>query len=509
MVIVSITPEIAIEGGRIYAGGLGVLEGDKLLGAGDMGLDYMVLSLFYRQGYTSINFKGIEPILQPEEQSHEFISKLSQEREFSVLLRGEEVIVRPWVFKYKTAKAVLFEAVCPLWARRLTDRVYYENSIEETFYKYALLAKASAHYLKNYVGLDKVSVIDLEESYASLILNVLDVSKISRIIIHTPGPWGHPSFPGEFIAREFGVFLGDYINLTEFSLSKLNKGIVVSKKQEAVAAAIFPKYKDKIVSITNGIHLGRWMHPRLYEAFTSSPISIDLLKRVRQESKEKMFSMIKSFKHNVNVDGRIVIAWTRRLARYKRPYFVTRFIEEYPDINAFFVIAGKPHPRDSDGIAYLKKFRELDLKLTNIAYIPDYNIETAKTVLQGADLLLFTPFPGWEACGTSYMKAMVNGVPVLSSRDGGVLEVVEDGVNSWLFGSEPSDFINIYTDQRAREIDEKDYYDFRNKLLWIIEIYQKDPEKYWEVAFNSLKTAPGKVDIREALKKYYINTQST
>ncbi|MEM4434270.1 MAG: glycogen/starch/alpha-glucan phosphorylase [Thermosphaera sp.] len=504
MVIVSITPEIAIERGRTYAGGLGVLEGDKLLGAGDLGLDYIALSLYYRQGYASISFKGTEPSISPEEQETSFISSLSQEKEFTIQLRGEDIIVRPWVYRYKTARAVLFEAVCPLWARRLTDRVYYENSVEETFYKYALLAKASGYYLKNYVGLDKISIIDLEESYTSMILNVMDVSKLSRIIIHTPGPWGHPSFPGEFIVREFGVFLGDYINLTEYSLSKLEKAIVVSKKQESVVATIFPKYKEKIVAITNGIHLGRWMHPVLYEAVNKGEVNVDLLKKARQDARDKLYSLVRKYKDNVNVDGKMIIAWTRRLARYKRPYFVSRFIEENPDVNAFFIVAGKPHPRDSDGISYLKKFRDLDLKLTNVAYIPDYSMEVAKTILQGVDLLLFTPFPGWEACGTSYMKAMVNGVPVLSSRDGGVPEVVEDGYNSWLFGSEVSDFINIYTDQRAREIDEKDYSDFRNKLLWIIDMFNRDPSRYWEVAFNSLKTTPEKVDIKRALKKYYI-----
>ena len=56
---------------------------------------------------------------------------------------------------------------------------------------------------------------------------------------------------------------------------------------------------------------------------------------------------------------------------------------------------------------------------------------------------MFTPFSGWEACGTSYMKALVNGIPVLSSRDGGVIEIVEDGVNGRLFGEDIHDFTNI------------------------------------------------------------------
>lgn len=161
MVIVSITPEIALDDSRIYAGGLGVLEGDKLYGAGDMGLDYTALSIFYRHGYVSVSFRNSQPSLDPEEQSEVFLEKLSPGKEFTVTLRGEEIVVRPWLYRYKTAKAVLFEDVCPLWARKLSDRVYLEDSEEEKFLKYAFLAKASAYYIKEVICLSNVSVVDL------------------------------------------------------------------------------------------------------------------------------------------------------------------------------------------------------------------------------------------------------------------------------------------------------------------------------------------------------------
>jgi len=508
LVIVSITPEIALDGSRIYAGGLGVLEGDKLYGAGDMGLDYIALSLFYRHGYVSVSFQGTQPLLGYERQDKSFLEKLTPEEEFIITLKNTEVIVRPWVYKYKTARAVLFEATCPQWARKLTERVYLEDGLEETFLKYAFLAKASAYYIRNIIGIDKVSTIDLEESYTALILNTLDVSDRSRIIIHTPGPWGHPGFPGELIAREFGVFLGDYVNLTNLALSRLKTGIVVSKKQEDVIGKIFPAYAGKFKSITNGIHLPRWMHPELYRAWRQGVLQREILVKARDDARSKLISLVRSVKNNISVDNRIIITWARRLARYKRPYFISRFIEENPDVNAFFILAGKPHPRDSDGFEYLRKFRELDSKLANVAYIPDYNMETARLIIQGSDLWLFTPFSGWEACGTSFMKAQANGVPVLSSRDGGVPEVVEDGVTGWLFGEDLRDFVNIYTDPKAKEIDEKEYAEFRSKLLWIIDMYQSDPEKYLEVSFNAWAKTPGKVDIVNALKKYYFEPSS-
>lgn len=504
MVIVNITPEIGLDELKTYAGGLGVLEGDKLYGAGDMGLDYLVFTLFYRGGYVKYRFNGEEPIPEPEKQPREAYNVLKPDEQFKIILRGEEIIVQPWIYQYKTARAVLFEAICPTWARRLTDRVYIEDSLEHQFLRYAFLAKVSVYYLKNRIGLENISVIDLEEAHTALTLLTMDNYKKFRIIIHTPGPWGHPGFPGDFIAREFGVFMSDYVSLTELALERLEEAIVVSVKQRDVIGKVFPRYKDKIRSITNGIYLKRWMNPKLYKAYLENKQDLTILREARKEARDKLINLIRKYKENISVEDKPIIAWVRRLARYKRPYFIARFIEEHPDINAFFLLGGKPHPGDNDGLNYARWFRRLHLRLSNVVYIHEYDINSAKTILQGSDILLFTPFSGWEACGTSYMKALSNGIPILSSRDGGVVEIVEDNVNSWLFGEDIRDFINIYSDPRASNIDEKDYEEFKKKLLWIIDMYSSDPEKYWETALNAFKTVPEKVSIINVLKKYYI-----
>ncbi len=506
MVVVSITPEIALDYLKTYAGGLGVLEGDKLYGAGDMGLEYLILTLYYRGGYVSYKFEGEEPIPGPEKQDVRGLRRLRPDEPFTIILRGERIVVQPWVYEYKTARAVLFEAVCPMWARSLTDRVYIEENVEHQFLRYAFLAKASAYYLKNRVGLDKVSIIDLEEAHTALTLLTIDDKKRFRLIIHTPGPWGHPGFPGDYIAREFGSFLGDYVVLTEYALERLDKAIVVSQKQRDVIGKVFPRHAGKINAITNGICLKRWMDERLYEKYRSGErIYAGLLREVRSSNRGRLEELVKAYKGETSLSNRPVIVWVRRLARYKRPYFIARFIEEHPEVEAYYVLGGKPHPSDSDGLNYARWFRRLHLRLNNVVFIHDYDVEKAKIILRSGDVFLFTPFSGWEACGTSYMKAGSNGVPILSSRDGGVLEVVEDGVNSWLFGSDIRDFINIYNDPRAKEIDEKEYREFEEKLLQIIKMYYDQPDKYWEVAVNAANTFPGRVNIENTLKKYYLS----
>ncbi|MEM1879996.1 MAG: glycogen/starch/alpha-glucan phosphorylase [Desulfurococcaceae archaeon] len=507
MVIVSITPEIALEGSVNYAGGLGVLEGDKFYAAGDLGLDYLVLSLLYKQGYVKLRFTVHgEPLFEPEELSREFYSKLTPDGELVVTLNNARVYVIPWVYRYKTAKAVLFEAVCPEWARKLNSRVYVDDNEEEKFLKYALLAKASASYLKEKVGLENIAILDLEESYTSLVLYELrGIESKTRIILHTPGPWGHPVFPGYMIKQEFGVDVSEgLVNMTEETLRRLSKAIVVSKKQCDVMSHVFPDHRSKFIPITNGIYLERWMHPKLYSAWVRKDIREEVLREVRNEAKKELLSLVKYYKPEVDLTGKVVVTWARRLARYKRPYFIARFIEEHHDQSVVYILAGKPHPKDPDGYIYLKKFKELSQKFNNVVYIPDYRTDVAKVLMAGSDIWLFTPFSGWEACGTSYMKALVNGVPVVSSRDGGVIEIVEDNLNGWLFGDDIREFINIYEDPRARTIDEKDYKEFSNKLTKAIETYYGKPDEYWTIALNAWRDVPEKVDIRRVLRKYYL-----
>ena len=509
MVIVSITPEIALEKSVNYAGGLGVLEGDKFYAAGDMGLNYLVFSLFYRHGYVKIKVsREGEVELVPEDVSKSFYEDLTPDPELTVTLNNATVYLIPWIYKYKSAKAVLFEAVCPEWARKLTDRLYLEDSEEEKFLKYALLAKATAAYLRERVGIENITVIDLEESYTALVLYELrDLAKKMRIVIHTPGPWGHPVFSGRFLKREFNVDVAQHVNMTEEALKFLDIAIVVSKKQKDILAKVFPGYANKLKPITNGIYIERWLNPELYKAYSSGTIDKSTLLRVRREAKKELLSLLRLYKPEISVDDKPVVTWARRLARYKRPYFIARFIEENSDVDAMYVLSGKPHPRDPDGRKYLEVFKELSLKFKNVVYIPDYSIDVAKILVRASDIWLFTPFSGWEACGTSYMKALINGIPVVSSRDGGAIEIIRDGYNGWLFGDDLRDFINIYEDPRAALIDARDYEEFKFKLLRAIDIYINKKDEYWEAALNAHKTSLELVDIKGVLKRYYLEPE--
>src|SRR3989442_14076474 len=71
-----------------------------------------------------------------------------------------------------------------------------------------------------------------------------------------------------------------------------------------------------------------------------------------------------------------------------------------------------------------------------IAFIEDYDMHLAHSLVQGVDLWLNVPRAPFEACGTSGMKAALNGVPQLSTLDGWWAEGY-DGQDGWAIPSVP------------------------------------------------------------------------
>src|SRR5262249_2584047 len=85
------------------------------------------------------------------------------------------------------------------------------------------------------------------------------------------------------------------------------------------------------------------------------------------------------------------------------------------------VIAGKAHPLDVPGKTLIREIvrhsRRADLS-RRIVFVEDYGLQVARELVGGVDVWLNTPRRGEEACGTSGMKAGMNGVLNLSILDG-------------------------------------------------------------------------------------------
>ena len=86
-----------------------------------------------------------------------------------------------------------------------------------------------------------------------------------------------------------------------------------------------------------------------------------------------------------------------------------------------FIFAGKAHPRDNEGKKIIQELIALcQAKDTQakMVFLEDYDIQVARHLVQGCDVWLNNPRRPLEACGTSGMKAMANGVLNLSTLDG-------------------------------------------------------------------------------------------
>lgn len=502
--IVSITPEIGIDEIPVYAGGLGVLEGDKFLEAVERGLEYTVLTFFYRRGYVYYSQDPEKILVETTRDFSEYRKALVREEPLTVSYDGREVRIEPLVYSRNKARIVYFEVTEPVEFREKLDRLYIEEDRYWFEAKYIILAKASYKYMTERIGLEKIEVVDLQESLASIVALLLPYTVRKRLVIHTPGPWGHPTISRETLAREVG-YIGREDVLTRITSARVDSVVTVSEKHYMITKTTFPELENRLSYITNGVSIERWMHPEIKKVYRTDGIDkrefIEAHKRVKRE----LLALLREYKRDLgDYSDRPVVLWARRVTRYKRPYFMTRLIEDIAGggHEVLFVLGGKAHPRDTEGQGYMKIFAELHREYRNVVYIHDYDIGKAKTLLAGSDLLLFTPFPGWEASGTSFMKSGVNGVPTIASRDGAALEMITDGKNGWLFGTEMRYPIDLYS-QAAAEIDQRDYRDLYERIKRVLDLYERDHEGYVDVMINALRTFTEKASIRRVMSQYY------
>lgn len=499
-IIVSITPDLALDVGHTYAGGLGVLEGDKFYGAARLGLNYYVITLLYRNGYVDYEFDEHDnPMPKPQPQPKEFLDLLKRVDSFSIKLRGEDVEVHVWEYTLNTAHAIFIEPKNPEWAAKLVDRLYVESSIEERFLKYVLLARASVEFIRR-IGIERISYIDLQESYAALVAVTLGVHNKCRLIIHTPGPWGHPSFPNVFFRSEYGYSLMDNpVVLTNLGAAAAREVIMVSEKHLSIMSMVMPHFMSKARYVTNGVDVMRWMDDELRRAYEKGSLDLDTLMAARNRLRRNLVIFLRA-RGSVKEDS-MILGWVRRITAYKRPQFMIRLAEDLRG-ELTIVLGGKAHPMDNEGLTIMRRFRELSRRQSNVHYIHDYDVSTAKIVLRGIDVLAFTPFPGWEASGTSFMKSSINGVPTVASRDGAVIELIKDGVNGWLFGEDIRLLIDL-NDPVALEINEKDYVEFRKRVEYVLDLFNNDRERFYQVALNAINTMVPRVNIERVLSEYY------
>jgi len=156
----------------------------------------------------------------------------------------------------------------------------------------------------------------------------------------------------------------------------------------------------------------------------------------------------------------LTIVFARRFATYKRAVLIAQDLERLakilndPKQPVQIIFAGKAHPKDNEGKEFIRRIVALthDPRFADrLVFIEDYDINTARYLVQGADVWLNTPRRPLEACGTSGMKSVANGGLHLSILDGWWDEGFQPGLG-WAIGrgeEHPGDYPQDEVEGRA------------------------------------------------------------
>ncbi|MDP3879562.1 MAG: alpha-glucan family phosphorylase [Dehalococcoidales bacterium] len=474
-----------------YSGGLGILAGDSLRAAADIGIPLVAVTLLHRKGYfrQHLDADGNQRESPAEWNPEDHLEPLSVR--VTVTIEGRKVWIRPWRYVLPSPIAddipVLFlDTALPEnneFDRTLTDQLYggdeHYRLCQEVVLGMGGLAILRAlgytdvtvyHMNEGHSALLTMALLSKEAEQSALPVNALE--NIERVrdqcvfTTHTPVPAGFDKFPFDLVKEVLGdemthklmsieCLQDDVLNMTYLALffSRYING--VSMRHEEISSTMFPGYP--INSITNGVHaltwtsepfqrlydrhVPQWRQDNLYLRYVVS-LPIQEVHQAHLEAKQDLISEVKR-RTGVSLSPSVMtLGFARRMTAYKRADLLLSNLERLKRIAREagplqIVYAGKAHPRDEGGKALIRRVFQVAKQLSGtvpLVFLEEYDLSLAKYICAGVDLWLNTPLKPDEASGTSGMKAAFNGVPSLSVLDGWWVEGHFEGVTGWSIG---------------------------------------------------------------------------
>ncbi|MEV8602901.1 glycosyltransferase family 1 protein [Streptomyces griseoviridis] len=507
-----------------YSGGLGILAGDHLKAASDLGVPLIGVGLLYRHGYfrQTLSRDGWQqehyPVLDP----HELPLTLLEEADGTparvalALPGGRQLHARIWLAQVGRVPLLMLDSDVEendVGGRGVTDRLYGGGS-EHRLLQEMLLGIGGVRAVRAYcrlTGHPRPEVFHTNEGHAGF----LGLERIAELAddgldfdaaleavragtvftTHTPVPAGIDRFDRDLVARHFGpdaelpridvgqiLRLGretypggepDLFNMAVMGLRLGQRANGVSLLHGQVSremfAGLWPGFDAEevpITSVTNGVHAPTWVAPEVlrlgarqvgaqrtedaltvggsqrWDAVADIPdLDIWELRRTLREQ------LVTEVRRRLTVSWRqrgagtaelgwidgvldpdvLTIGFARRVPSYKR---LTLMLSDpdrlkglllHPERPIQIVVAGKAHPADDGGkrlVQELVRFADDPRVRHRIVFLPDYGMGMAQKLYPGCDIWLNNPLRPLEACGTSGMKAALNGCLNLSVLDG-------------------------------------------------------------------------------------------
>ncbi|MFC8202029.1 glycosyltransferase family 1 protein [Streptomyces sp. NPDC057298] len=507
-----------------YSGGLGILAGDHLKAASDLGAPLIGVGLLYRHGYfrQSLSRDGWQqehyPVLDPNELPLSLLREPDgTPSQVSLALPGGTALhARVWLAQVGRVPLLLLDSDVEendLGERGVTDRLYGGGS-EHRLLQEMLLGIGGVRAVRTYcrltgharpevfhtneghagfLGLERIHELSYEGLDFDAALEAVRAGTV--FTTHTPVPAGIDRFDRELVARHFGpdaelpridvervlrlgmeTYPGGEPNLFNMAVMGLRLGqrangvsLLHGHVSREMFSGLWPGFDPDevpITSVTNGVHAPTWVAPEVFRLGarqigvqrTQDAMTVggsdrwdavadipdqdiwDLRRVLREklvtEVRERLYASWRQRGAGTAelgwIDGVLdpdvlTIGFARRVPSYKRLTLMLRDRDRlmdlllHPERPIQIVVAGKAHPADDGGkrlVQELVRFADDPRVRHRIVFLPDYGMAMAQKLYPGCDIWLNNPLRPLEACGTSGMKAALNGCLNLSVLDG-------------------------------------------------------------------------------------------
>ena len=534
-----------------YSGGLGVLAGDTLRAAADLGHALVAVTLLHRKGYFQQHLDqwGNQTETPVTWSPDELLEPC--EPVVTIKIEDRPVNIRAWLYRVEGESpsqipVLLLDTNLPEnspWDRTLTDYLYGGDQ-HYRLCQEAVLGIGGIEML-NALGHHGISSYHMNEGHSALLTLALlehrlasaglgstseqDIDAVRKKCIfttHTPVPAGHDQFPWDMVEHVLGpertgvlrgsLCCNDSLNMTFLALRLSRYVNGVAMQHGEVSRGMFPRYP--INAITNGVHAGTWTSAPLKELFDrhiagwrrdnnylryAISIPLDEIRAAHSVAKRDLVQRVRKLTGAPLDDKAFTIGFARRAATYKRADLLFSDLERLKrlsrDVGPIQIVyGGKAHPNDGGGKAIIRRIfdsaKALDAAV-RVAYVENYDMRWGQFLTSGVDLWLNTPMRPQEASGTSGMKAALNGVPSFSVLDGWWVEGHIEGVTGWAIGDGQE---HIDSSREASML-----YDKLERI--IMPLFYGRPLGYAEVMRSAIALNGGFFNTQRMLSQYITN----
>ena len=584
-----------------YSGGLGILAGDHLKAASDLGVPLIGVGLLYRHGYftQSLSPEGWQTERYPSMDPNGLpLAVLRNADDAPVhvtvgLADGRRLAAQIWLAQVGRVPLLLLDSYTEdnePELREVTDRLYGGAS-EHRLRQELLLGIGGVRAVRAFcsiTGHPEPEVFHTNEGHAGFLGlerireyagqglsfdEALEACRAGTVFTtHTPVPAGIDRFPRDLVEAQFcdkvtgealpcdrvlalgaetypggdpGMFnmavMGMRLSQRVNGVSRLHGE--VSRKMFAGLWPGFDEAEVPIGSVTNGVHAPSWVSGEiisLADGESDSPsaagdwpawdrVAAAVPERIwstRTELRARLVAQIRqrlraSWRQRGASDaeltwidealdaGVLTVGFARRVPSYKRLTLMLRDPARLrallldPDRPVQIVIAGKAHPADDGGkrlIQQMVEFTDDPEVRHRIVFLPDYDMALARALVQGCDVWLNNPLRPLEACGTSGMKAALNGGLNLSVRDGWWDEC-SDGASGWDIPSAD----RVADEGRRDDLEAGAVYDLLGHTVAPL-FYDRDadglPRRWLEMVRHTLSTLAPRLQAARMVREY-------